>query len=87
MEHLPREIVMKAQSRHLLPQEEKAPALIIPKPVSNRMARKLVAIEQEKESIVDALDRNAGNISRTAHDLGISRSTLYRKMNEYAIEN
>lgn len=87
MEHLPREIVMKVSSGNLHLREDKAPALLMPKPVSNRMARKLVAIEQEKESIIDALDRNAGNISKTAHDLGVSRSTLYRKMNEYAIEN
>ncbi len=86
MEHLPREILMTSKYNSLRRDEVNSVA-VIPKPVSNRIARKLVAIEQEKEGILDLLDRNAGNISKTAQDLGISRSTLYRKMKEYNIDN
>jgi len=34
----------------------------------------------EKLAIVDALDRNRGNRKRTAEELGIDTSTLYRKL-------
>ena len=87
MEHLPREILMTSKYNSLCIREEANSVAAIPKPVSNRIARKLVAIEQEKEGILDLLDRNAGNISKTSEDLGISRSTLYRKMKEYNIDN
>lgn len=87
MEHLPREIVMSSQFRTPGLREVSGPKTALSRPVSSRMARKLVAIEQEKVAIIDALDRNAGNISRTASQLGVSRSTLYRKMTDYMIDN
>ncbi|MDH4611571.1 sigma-54-dependent Fis family transcriptional regulator [Pseudomonas sp. BN102] len=37
---------------------------------------------QERETIRDSLARNNGNISATASQLGISRTTLYKKMRE-----
>ncbi len=42
--------------------------------------------ENEKELIRKALKMNRGNISRTAEDLGISRKTLYNKLDRYEIE-
>lgn len=87
MEHLPREILMTSKYNTLRMREQTNAAMQLPQPGSNRIARKLVAIEQEKEAIIDLLDKNAGNISKTSQDLGISRSTLYRKMKEYNIEN
>ncbi|MDR0757182.1 MAG: sigma-54 dependent transcriptional regulator [Tannerella sp.] len=41
--------------------------------------------EQEKQSILRALDKNAGNLSHTARDLGISRAALYRRIEKYGI--
>lgn len=42
--------------------------------------------ENEKELIRKSLQVNKGNISRAAEDLGISRKTLYNKMEKYEIE-
>lgn len=40
----------------------------------------------EKDVIINALDINKYNITHAARDLGISKSTLYRKMRNYGIE-
>ncbi len=42
--------------------------------------------ENEKELIRKSLKINKGNISRAAEDLGISRKTLYNKLEKYEIE-
>jgi transcriptional regulator with PAS, ATPase and Fis domain len=39
----------------------------------------------EAAAIRDALERNHGNRSQTAKELGISRNTLWRKMKKYGI--
>jgi DNA-binding NtrC family response regulator len=41
----------------------------------------------EKQHIMEILDRNKGNISKSAKDLGIDRVTLYNKIKKYEIEN
>jgi two-component system, NtrC family, response regulator HydG len=43
--------------------------------------------EVEEVLIGQALQRNAGNMSRTAATLGISRGTLYNKIRKYRLEN
>jgi DNA-binding NtrC family response regulator len=43
--------------------------------------------EVEEVLIGQALQRNAGNMSRTAATLGISRGTLYNKIRKYHLEN
>lgn len=40
--------------------------------------------EVERQHILDALERNNGNRTATAAELGISRRTLYYKLDEYA---
>ncbi|MFH1723720.1 MAG: sigma 54-interacting transcriptional regulator [Elusimicrobiota bacterium] len=40
----------------------------------------------EADAVRASLGRNAGHLGRTAEELGISRTTLWRKMNKYAIE-
>lgn len=42
--------------------------------------------DMEQRMIREALQRNDGNMVRSAHQLGISRATLYRKVKEYSIE-
>ena len=41
----------------------------------------------EADVIHSALQRNNYDIGRTAHDLKVSRTTLWRKMKRYSIEN
>ena len=40
----------------------------------------------EKEVIAEALRRNKGNRTRTARELGLHRSTLWRKMQVYRLD-
>ena len=39
--------------------------------------------EREKESIIAALQKSGGNVSRAAQALSVSRVTLYRKIKEH----
>ncbi len=41
--------------------------------------------ELERNAIAEAVRRNRGNLSDTADELGISRPTLYRKMQKYGL--
>ncbi|AFV10382.1 sigma54 specific transcriptional regulator [Thermacetogenium phaeum DSM 12270] len=47
--------------------------------------RVLLLTEMEKNAIVEALSETKGNIPRAAELLGISKSTVYRKLKEYNI--
>lgn len=78
----------------LLPEAIYAPALPMRKALPqleetnfSRAKRKKIAGLTEKNRIISLLDKFGGNVSRTAKELGISRSTLYKKMRLYAIEN
>jgi two-component system NtrC family response regulator len=54
---------------------------------SNGLNLRAVRQKAETEAINQALIRAAGNISRAAEVLGITRPTLYDLMNKYAIES
>ena len=41
--------------------------------------------EVERRSVAEALERAEGNISRAAAELGISRQSLYRRMQKYGL--
>jgi DNA-binding NtrC family response regulator len=41
--------------------------------------------ENEKQLILKALNKNNGNITRAAEELGIRRNALYRRLNKYGI--
>ncbi len=41
--------------------------------------------EIEKQSIINALENNRGNVVRAARELGIARQTLYNKMDKYEL--
>ncbi|MEB3100142.1 transporter substrate-binding protein [Ferviditalea candida] len=47
---------------------------------------KQISNERERNFYIQALVKRKGNISNTAKDLGISRTTLYRKLKEYNIK-
>ncbi|MFN3198310.1 MAG: sigma-54-dependent transcriptional regulator [Bradymonadia bacterium] len=42
--------------------------------------------EIERQAIIEALDRHRGNVSAAQRQLGIGRTTLYRKMKKFNIE-
>ncbi len=52
----------------------------------NREGHVRAFIEVERELIVSALKRYHGRMTEVARRLGIGRSTLYRKMREYSLE-
>jgi transcriptional regulator with PAS, ATPase and Fis domain len=39
----------------------------------------------EKTTILKALDKNRGNVSRAAQDLGLTRASLYRRLHKYGL--
>jgi two-component system NtrC family response regulator len=41
----------------------------------------------EKDFILRALQRNKGNVTKTAEELGVSRPTLYELMEKLGIKN
>lgn len=45
-----------------------------------------ICIIQEKERIRNLLDKNHGNVSKTAAELGCSRTALYKKMKKLGLE-
>ncbi len=42
--------------------------------------------EQERDMIIRLIERFSGNISRVASEMGVNRSTIYRKMKRYKIQ-
>jgi len=52
----------------------------------NRQISKQKAEEEERRLILNILDRQGGNISRSAQEMGVARSTLYRKLRQYTID-
>jgi Nif-specific regulatory protein len=52
-----------------------------PKPLQARLQ------EQERNEIVAAIERNAGNIAGAARALGINRSTLYYRLRKHGLEH
>lgn len=43
--------------------------------------------EMEKNAIISAIHKHKGNLSNVAKELGVGRTTLYRKMTKYGLEN
>lgn len=63
-----------------------APDFYLEKPSSiDYLANNLTLEEAEKILIESALNRNSGNLSAAAAELGITRPTLYNKMNKYKL--
>lgn len=52
---------------------------------SPREIRRPTLSEQEAMIIRDSIQRNGGNLSKAARELGVARSTLYNKMKTYGI--
>ena len=59
--------------------------LAAPQPAATGTMRSAVAT-LEKRMILKSLQRNTGNRTRTAEDLGLSRLGLRKKMQRYGLE-
>ncbi|MBU8893558.1 MAG: sigma-54 dependent transcriptional regulator [Bacteroidales bacterium] len=42
-------------------------------------------VENEKQLILEAIQKNRGNMTKTAHDLGLERTALYRRMKKFGL--
>ena len=56
----------------------------LPEPL-NVKAEARTSNEPDKQSLINALQHNKNNISQTARELGLSRQSLYRRMDKFAI--
>ncbi|HIN85003.1 MAG TPA: sigma-54-dependent Fis family transcriptional regulator, partial [Myxococcales bacterium] len=65
--------------------DELPPELRGEAPPEDDLGRKLTIKESERESIVAALSRTHGHKAQAASLLGMSRSTLWRKLREYQL--
>ncbi|AFV12354.1 sigma54 specific transcriptional regulator [Thermacetogenium phaeum DSM 12270] len=82
LEHLPEEIVCP-HSSGLQPEGDGAPRETTLLAERNRIKRLLA--EKERQEISLLLVKNKGNLSKVARELGISRSSLYRKLRKLDI--
>lgn len=80
LQHLPAEFFMPASSS--LPLAGPSGQIL-----NCREQRQQAARDVEKHKIQRLLNVHAGNVSRVARELGVSRKTLYNKMRAYAIQN
>ncbi|MEN6461190.1 MAG: sigma 54-interacting transcriptional regulator, partial [Syntrophomonas sp.] len=55
--------------------------------LNERKIRKQYLEEKERQRIINLLDQYGGNISQVAKEMSISRSTVYRRMQQYNISN
>ncbi|MDH4059143.1 MAG: sigma 54-interacting transcriptional regulator, partial [Cyclobacteriaceae bacterium] len=79
-----------AIERAVILSEEKviqsADLLINQVPSKSMVAEKGLTMEEmEKRFIMESLDLNEGNVTKTANSLGLTRTALYRRMKKYKI--
>ena len=74
--------VILAQDASVRPEDLELGAAAGPKPQTLQVARD----SAEKALLVDALKRNAGNITRAARDIGVSRPTLHDLLKKHELD-
>ena len=53
---------------------------------TSAMLKRILNIEElEKNAIKEALKKHNGNLSKAAKEVGLGRTTLYRKMEKYSL--
>jgi two-component system, NtrC family, response regulator HydG len=60
---------------------------IKPQPVQDSEEHFLRVEDYERKAITNAITKNSGNLSKAADDLGLARTTLYRKISRFGIES
>ncbi|MGI6066629.1 MAG: sigma-54-dependent Fis family transcriptional regulator [Bacillota bacterium] len=84
LEDLPQEI-LERERKESLPVRNKKSVVIDIDRERERHKEKIEA--QEKEEITNLLIECGGNISQAAKKMGVSRNTMYRKINAYGLKN
>ena len=82
LEHAVERAVLMAQGDRIQPED----LGLTRRPDGGAQMDQLTLDEAERVLIEKALERNDGNVSRAADDLGLSRSALYRRLQRYVIE-
>lgn len=59
--------------------------LVTPAHDSKKPSKPVTLDEMEEKTIREAMNHHSGNMSRAARELGITRATLYRKLEKYGI--
>jgi DNA-binding NtrC family response regulator len=70
---------------HDLPERITAPVAVEP-PAAAAPGRPRTLLELERDAILERIELRNGDLHLVAQDLGISRTTLWRRMKEYRIE-
>jgi DNA-binding NtrC family response regulator len=78
LQHAIEKAVILAESRTLAPGD-----FLFQTPSRLRKDRELTLEEMEKEMIAATIEKHRGNLTAAAEKLGISRQTLYNKINRY----
>ena len=82
LQHAVERAIIMASSNLLLPED----FLIRPRANPSREVTSSLKVgELEKQAIIKALEKCKGNLSKASQELGMGRSTLYRKMEKYGI--
>jgi transcriptional regulator with PAS, ATPase and Fis domain len=77
--------VILCKTRTLIPEDFNLKIKSVP---AQLIAEPAIRVEDyEKRAISNALSKHNGNLSKAAEELGIARSTLYRKIAHFGLEN
>lgn len=68
-------------------QAERSPSQAERSPSQAERSRSLTLDEMEKQMIINTIEECGGNLTRSSEKLGISRATLYRKMERHGIQS
>ncbi len=61
--------------------------ILTPRKAASPKQEALNLDDMEKNAIIAAIEKHKGNLSNVAKELGVGRTTLYRKMSKYGLEN
>lgn len=81
MQHAMERAVIMADDEMLEPSD-----FLLKTPHSQQKSDSLKLEEVEKQTIEEAIIKHKGNMSKAAKELGLGRTTLYRKIEKYGIE-
>lgn len=83
IEHLPPEIRKPnlSENQEIMPRAEQNGITIYEARMNDRQVRS----EEERQRIIELLHKHRGNVSKVAREMGLDRSTIYRKMRNYQI--